>query len=286
MRWEPMTIDELATYQRACGAHVVKIDQTWWTEARPFFYRPLFPFAEIHPEFKKYPLQCLVGGVLHLVPAGSTGNTSMKLFVYDELKYYSLDSCNSKQKWIIKKGMDHFSARTITDRQIFIDSAFPIYQSFFARTSYFYKKDRLKKSVFAAWAKTLFDYPKIMITGAYHQETLSAIDISYQVEDVIIDDVFFSDTQSQALRVTDFLLHTIRSAAAASDAKCLFRGFPSGKQTLDESKLRRGCKIVKIPAYCRINPLALFVGKAFMNESYKKLVAMTSITDGDDTGTG
>jgi hypothetical protein len=281
--WESMTIDELATYQRACGAHVVKINNTWWTEARPFFFRPLFPFAEIHPNFKEYPLQSLVGGILHLVPTGAAGNTNMKLFLYDELKEYSLDKLAAKHKWVIRKGSENFSAKRITDQNEFIDTAFPIYESFFARTGYFYKKDRLKKSVFATWSETLFDHPKIVTTGAYHQDKLSAIDISYRVEDVIIDDVFFSDTESQALRVTDFLLHTLRDAAASSDAKYLFRGFPTGKETLDESKIRRGCKIFQMPAYCKINPLALYVGKVFMNESYKKLVAMTSITDGDKT---
>jgi hypothetical protein len=285
MNWEPMTIDELARYQQASGAHVVKINHTWWTEARPFFFRPLFPFAEVYPKFKEYPLQSLVGGVLHPVPADVAGNTRMKLFVYDELKEYSADKLAAKQRWIIKKGQENFSAKRITDLNEFIDSAFPIYESFFARTGYFYKKERLKKSVFATWSETLFEYPKIVINGAFHQDKLSAIDISYRVEDVIIDDVFFSDSESQGMRVTDFLLHELRESAASSDARYLFRGFPTGKETLDGSKLKRGCKVFLMPAYCKINPLALYVGKLFMNESYKKLVAMTSITDEDTART-
>jgi hypothetical protein len=85
--------------------------------------------------------------------------------------------------------------------------------------------------------------------------------------------------------VTDFLLHELRESAASSDARYLFRGFPTGKETLDGSKLKRGCKVFLMPAYCKINPLALYVGKLFMNESYKKLVAMTSITDEDTART-
>ena len=290
MIWEPMTVDELAAYQKACGVRVVKIRDTWWVEPRPFFFRTLYPLAEIDPEFNNYPLLHLVGGVLHLVPSGVGSNTSMKLFLYDELKDYSISKMATKQKWVIKKSLENFTARRITDLNEFIDTAFPIYGSFYDRTKYSYKKERSQKEAFAAWARTLFDFPKIVITGAYHEGNLAAVDISYQVENLIIDDVFFSDSQSQGLRVTDFMVHTLREAAASSDARYLFRGFPCGKQTLDESKIRRGCKIYRIPAYCKVNPVALMVGKLFMNESYRKLMTITadSYLDGHETteGTG
>ena len=275
MMWEPMTVDELAAYQRACGVYVVKVEGTWWIQPRPFFFRTLFPLAELDPQLRKYPLKHLIGGVLHLVPAGTASNTSMKLFLYDQLQSYSLDKMPTKQRWVVKKSTEHFCAKRLIDLDEFIDTAFPIYETFYDRTKYTYKKERAQRAIFGDWAKALFDYPKIMIIGAYHQDKLSAVDISYRVENLIIDDVFFSDTQSQGLRVTDFMVHTLRGAAASSDAKYLFRGFPCGKQTLDESKLRRGCKIFKIPAYCKVNPVALYVGKLFMNESYRKLITIT-----------
>jgi len=273
-----MTIDQLASYQCATGAKVVKRCDTWWIEARPFFFRPLFPFAELRHDVAQYPLQSLIGGILHLVPRDGSSNTSMKLFLYDDLQDYSLAKMGSKERWIIKKGSQNFEARQITGLEAFVNGAYPIYQSFFARTNYFYKKERLKKPEFARWAETLFNFPQMLILGAYHQDKLAAVDISYQVEDVITDDVFFSDSESQGLRVTDFLLHSLREAAASSDAKYLFRGFPSGKETLDVSKTNRGCKILQLPAYCKINPLALYLGRVFMNESYKKLMAITSMS--------
>jgi hypothetical protein len=276
MMWEPMTIDELASYQRACGVRVMKIRGTWWVEPRPFFFRTLYPLAEIDPQFARYPLQHLVGGVLHLVPSGVASNTNMKLFLYDHLQEYALDKLATKPKWVIKKSLENFQARKILDQSEFIETAFPIYQAFYDRTKYSYKKERSEKVFFSTWARTLFAYPKIMITGAYHQDKLCAVDISYQVDDLIIDDVFFSNTESQGMRVTDFMVHTLREAAAGTGSKYLFRGFPSGKQSLDESKVRRGCKIFRIPAYRKINPVALYVGKLFMNESYRKLMTITT----------
>lgn len=282
MAWEAMTLDEYAFFQRAAGAHVVKIKDTWWTEPRPFFFRPLFPFSQVAPKRSNYPLQSLVGGVLHLVPHGVTCNSQMHLFLYDDPGEYCLGKMGAKQRWVIKKASESFCARRITDLEQFTEEAPEIYRSFYDRTRYFYKKDRLDRNRFAAWAQPFFDHPKTVVMGAYHKGKLAAVDISYRVEDVIIDDIFFSDTQSQSLRVTDFLVHTLREAAQGTDARVIFRGFPTGKQTLDESKLMRGCRIARLPAFCRINPVALYLGQAFMNESYRKLMAITSFPGSQD----
>lgn len=283
--WQAMTVDDISDYQRACGVRVVKVNGVWWVEPRPFFFRPLFPLEELSPEFGKYPLQHLVGGVLHLVPQGVASNVSMRLFLYDRLQEYGLEGMPAKQKWVIKKSTENFEARRITERTEFIETAYPIYRSFYERTQYSYKKERAQQAAFARWAETLFRFPKILILGAYHENRLRAVDISYRVNGLIIDDVFFSDTESQGLRVTDFMVHTLRSRAAETDASYLFRGFPCGKQTLDESKIRRGCRIYKIPAFCKINPIALYVGKRFLNESYRKLMTITagSYLDGRKT---
>lgn len=276
MIWEAMELDELAAYQRECGVRVVKTGETWWVEPRPYFFRTLDPLAQLAPGLRGYPVRHLVGGVLHLVPSAPQGNTSMKLFLYDRLQEYTLEEMTAKQKWVIRKSTENFSARRITDLGEFIETAYPIYQSFYDRTRYSYKKERAQKESFSAWARSLFHYPRILVLGAYHEGSLAAVDISYQVRELIIDDVFFATTESQGLRITDFMVHTLRSMAAGTGARYLFRGFPCGKQSLDESKLRRGCKIFQLPAYSKVNPVALYVGKLFLNESYRKLMTITA----------
>jgi len=285
MSWEPMTQDELAGYQRACGVNVVKIKGVWWIEPRRYFFRTLYPLQEIAPLQASYPLPHLIGGVLHLVPQHCAANTSMKLFLYDELSSYAPENLPTKQRWVIKKSTENFRARRILELEEFVESAYPIYASFYERTRYSYKKERSQRESFASWGRTLFEHPKIMILGAYHRGKLAAVDISYQVEELVIDDVFFASTESQGLRVTDFMVHTLRELATACSARYLFRGFPCGKKSLDESKINRGCKIFKIPAHQKINPLALHLGRLFMNESYRKLITITaaSYLDGHPT---
>lgn len=275
---ERMTVDEYAAFQLACGERVVKVHDTWWLEPRPFFFRPLFPFAEVSPELKNYPLRALAGGILHPVPAGVSGNSYMHMLLYDDPQSYSLDNFNCKHRQIIKKGLKTFCARRITDLRRFVEEGFQIYCSFYSRTRYSYKKARLDKEVFAAWARPLFEHPKVVVMGAYQEKELRAVEILYQVEDVVIEDVYFADSQGQSLQVTDFMTHTVREAAKSTNARFIFSGFPSGKKTLDHSKTVRGCKVLKLSAICRINPVVLHLVRYFMRDTYQKLVAITNFS--------
>jgi hypothetical protein len=271
-----MTLDEFAMYNRATGVKVTKVDGIWWAEVRPFFFRPLFPFIEIYPGSKRYPAKSRLGGFLHPVPLGVSANANLNMFIYDEIQKYSLNILKEKQRYITRKGLKNFTVRPITDVTELATSGYKVYMSFYNRTKYVYKNERTLKKHFVHWAYTLFEFPKLLILGAYNQNILSAIDISYRVEDVIIDDTFFSDSLSQNLKVTDALLHTLREIASTSGASFLCRGLPSGKQSLDASKIMRGCRILTMPATYKINALALYATKYFMKDSYNKYLALTT----------
>jgi hypothetical protein len=271
MFWDPMTIDEFARSRQADGMKVVRIDNIWWTEVRPFFFRPLFPFSEIYPSPQKYPLEARIGGVLHLVPSGVPANSTMNFFVYDNLQNYSLNSVSHRRRRIINQGIKYFTAKRITDLTEFIDTAHEVYISFHNRTRYSYKNNRVDKRVFTEWAHKLFDQKKIVKLGAYHSGKLSAIELSYRVGNIIFGDTLFANNIGLNKKVTDFVLHTLREEAGKSDARYFFVGLPTGVRSLDSSKLNRGCKIINMPAYYHINPLALSIAKIFMKSSYQKL---------------
>jgi hypothetical protein len=270
-----MTVDEYASFQQANGMKLTRIDGIWWAEVRLFFYRPLFPFVKIEPNSLKYPLSFSVGGYKHVVPSEENSNCRMNFFVFDNLQEYSLDILSDKRRNKIRKGEKHFSLRQLHDAAGFADEGYPIYLSFYRRTRYSYLKDRLKKEYFSKWAKTLFEHPKVLVLGVYQNNELCAASVSYFVEDIIIDATLFSDEESQKYQVSDFILHQIREAAAFTDAKYIFMGMVTGKRTLDDSKLMRGCNLVKMPAYYRLNPVALYFVKAFMKQSYKKINGLT-----------
>ncbi|MRR06986.1 MAG: hypothetical protein EG828_08580 [Deltaproteobacteria bacterium] len=278
MRYQRMTIQEYALYQRSLGLKVEKRNDLWWAEVRPFFFRPLIPLAEVDPEATRYPGQSRIGGYLHAVPPAATANAQMNFFIYDNLQRYSLDQLKAKHRHITRKGIRNFEARRLPDAGTFIDGAYEIYRSFYARTRYQYKKERLDRACFIDWSEKLFGDDRVLVVGAYRMGKLAAIDVSCQVEGLIIDEIFFSDKESLDLKVTDFLLHTIREIAVSSDADYVFRGLPSGHRTLDESKLTRGCKVVRKPALLWINPLARYTAKLFMKKCYNKLLGITSFS--------
>lgn len=281
--WEPMTIDEYAEFQQRTGLKVTKVGDTWWAEPRPFFFRPLFPLAQVPPEPGNHPARSRLGGVMHPVPDRG-GNSFMHLFLYDEPQAYSVDTLNSKHRQTIRRALRDFTPRRLTDKALFVDEACGIYHSFYQRTRYFHQKERLDRKRFAAWAEPLFDNPKVVVMALYREEKLAAVETAYQVEDVIIEDVYFSDTESQGLQVTDAMVHTIREAAKASSARFIFRGYPSGKKSLDQSKIMRDCKVMRLPAYVRINPVVLCLVKRLMPQGYRKLMAMTSLCGLDPDG--
>jgi len=270
--WNPMTIDEYAIFQIAQGIKTIKIADTWWVEIRPFFFCPLLPYHKYLPKEIKYPFKAIIGGAQHAISVIKFANSTLQFFVYDNLQNYSLDILSSKRRNTIRKGEKNFYFKKINDISEFINNAFDIYSSFQNRTNYNYKEERLNIKYFRLWAEKLFSFPKVLILGVYHFSKLSAISISYMVRDIVIDATFFSDSQSQKLQVTDYVLHIIRSEAARTEAKYIVRGAPTGIKNLDNSKLKRGCKILSLPAYLHINPVAEFLLKIFMKKSYNKLL--------------
>jgi hypothetical protein len=282
MIWDPMTIDEFASYKQDDGMKLVKIDGVWWAEVRPFFFRPLCPFHEIAPWSKMYPPTSLLGGVLHLVPPHVETKSCINFHVYDDLKNYSLDIVSANRRKQIRRGIKNFTDRPITDLEEFVATAYDIYKIFYQRTNYWYKNNRTRREEFYAWAEKLYDYPKIEKTGIYLDNKLSAIVTSFQVEDIIFGDNLFSDNASLGLSVIDYIMHRFRESSASTDARYFFSGLPTGKETLDSSKLMRGCKLLRLPAYCKINPLALSLAKLIMKDSYHKLLTVLA-QESEDT---
>jgi len=279
MHWDSMTIDEFAAYRRGEGMKLSKIDDIWWAEVRPFFFRPLFPFREIKPWSKRYPAKAIFGGFIHAVPSSTQTRSCLNYHVYDNLQNYSIDMLSSKRRKVLRHCNKRFSVRSIPEPDEFVSTAYPVYKIFFERTNYWYKNDRILKENFTAWANNLYAYPKISKNGIYLDNKLSAVETSFRIEDVIFGDNLFADNASLDLDVIDFIVHTVREAAADTDAKYFFSGLPTGVTTLDSSKRMRGCKLLSLPAYCKINPVALSLAKVLMKDSYHKLMTVIARED-------
>jgi hypothetical protein len=118
VNWERMTVDEYASFQQANGMKLTRIDDIWWAEVRPFFYRPLLPYTEFNYKSKRYPPKSLIGGFKHAVPEEERTNSTLNSFVFAGLQKYSLKTLKDKRRNEIRKGLINFSAKRIENAKL------------------------------------------------------------------------------------------------------------------------------------------------------------------------
>lgn len=268
-----MTIDEFAAFEKENGTELVKVDGIWWRNVRPFFYQPLFPFLEIVPGSRKAPQAALLGAYQHLVPDPGMANSQKNYFIWDDLRNYSLKKINHQRRYNIRKGMKFYQVREVNDIEEFISGGHPVYRSFYERTKYSFRKERVDKRYFAQWAGPLFRFPKVKILGAYRNGELAALSVSYLVIDIVIEATCFGRTEDLKDHVLDVLAHNILERAAdCPDASLIFRGTASGYKNIDDSKVRRGCRLISKPAYYHMNLFIYLVLRSFMKNNYEKII--------------
>lgn len=283
--WQKMTIDEYAALERNDGDSLVCVDGIWWRAIRPLFYRPLIPFTEILPRTAKYPSLHLFGGVQHAVSDLGDSNSVLNYFIYDDLPSYSLDNISRRERYQIKRGLENVVIKPILDLQEFIEQGYPCYLSFYERTQYSYRSDRRKKHRFVKWAHQLFVNTMVQKLGAYREGTIAGILLSYQVENDLYLPTIILDPRYYNLFVSDALIHSIRESAAKAGVHQIYMGMQTGIKGVDEFKLLRGFKLVRQPAYFKLNRLAHYILKNHRIQEYKKLLGYP-YNNAPDLGTG
>jgi hypothetical protein len=276
MAWQRITIDELSAFNKAVGEKILNCNGIWWQETRACFFRPLNVMEEINPNKISYPKRSLLGGIQHRTKQGDFSNSFLNYFIFSELENYSIDNFRSKKKWEVKKGVKNFIIKPVSDFEEFIEQGYEVYLSFYKRTKYNYKKGRTQKKYFVNWAKILFDYPKILILGAYQKDQLSAVSVSYLLEEHINYSTFFSKSEALSNNVSDAMLHYMRETAKeCSGVQAIFWGMLTGNRNIDYHKVCQGCKIVSFPSFYRVNPFILYYMKFFNKKNYLKLLGST-----------
>ncbi len=274
------TVQEYVAIEMAFGQKIINLNEVYWRRVRPFFYRPVLPFVEYPPESVAIP-RAILGGAQHAVPRPEIANSSMNFLMFDTLQRYSLDSLDYNRKRQIRLASKHFVIRPIYDVQEFKEKGYKLYLEFYERTHYGYKSERRKQSHFFQWADTLLRFSKDIVLGGYSNTDLTAISVSYLVEDVLIYATFFSTTASLRLHVSDLMLHSIREwAGKFQHIHYIYTGMFHTKTGKVDFYLLRGCKIIRKPALYRINPLMLILLKTLMPKQYELLCGHYERTKG------
>ncbi len=241
--YERMSIEAYSAFEQENGARLCKTGDIWWREVRPFFYRPLIPFQPLEPGRAGVPRIRRLIGYQHLVSDPQRANSRMSFFVLDRPEAYSLDRLPSKLRWEVKRSTRHLEAKPIGGAREFAEAGYSVYLSFYERTHYGWRNDRVDPGIFRQWAEALYRYPQVRIMGAYSGSLLNAVAISYLVDDIVFYATLFCNDRGLRSHASDLMLHDVREAAANSPGvRYISMGAPGGRRGLDVFKIRRRCR--------------------------------------------
>ncbi len=252
--WPGMTIEEYANLERRLGTRLVKMEGVWWRRARPFFYRPLFPFAPLSADAPPPTPLARLGGWQHAVAEVRAADSHLNFMVLaDPQGYYRPRSREDRDNL---RRARRLSFRRLTSLAALVAEGRGLMREFFERTGYGFRRDRLRPGGLERWASGLLGEPRVLVLGAYLGERLVEVHVSFRVEDVLFFEESVSGREGRAARSTYGVLHYLRTQAAQIDVRLISLGPAGVKPSLDDFKLRRGASILSLPARLHLNSLA------------------------------
>lgn len=253
--WDPMSVEEYGGLEARAGFRHLRAAGVWWRRTKPLFYRPLFPFAPLPSTVEPPPLARL-GGWQHAVAGNEPADSHLNYMVFTDLRSYDPARLKREDRKNLKRAARYLTLRRVSDLEEFASEGLRILREFFSRSTYRFRRDRLRPEVFRRWAEALISEPRVLVLGAYGPSGLCEVHISLRVEHVLLFDVAFASREGRLFRSSDAVLDHLRRRAAQTDAAYVCLGSVGGKGTLDGFKLRRGAEILSLPARLHLNPLA------------------------------
>jgi hypothetical protein len=270
-----MGVPRYADFQRAIGLKLTHQGDIWWQQVRPFFYRPLLPF-------KTYDLKSLdrshkLGIFQHAVLNGQRANSYLNPVVFDDLANYELRNIGENGRRNLKRALNKkVRISPISKEREFAEKAYPVYLSFYDRTRYSFDTSRRDKSQFARWTRTIFQFPELLILGAFVDEELVGFEITCLVENVLIIDIVVHSDESLRCGAPDLLLHHQRSIVAdCSDIHIIYDSMLAQNRGINEFKLRRGARVLALPALLHLHPFILQSLKMVKQNIYGRLYGLS-----------
>lgn len=246
---QPMTLGEYAESQIRFGAHIICRGGYYWRRIRPFFYRPLLPVSAIPAQAVATAPVSWPQGYQYVVEDGAPANSSMNFVMLGNLKAYRLESLSHKRRQVIANAAKQFEVRPIASAPELKAQGHAVYLSFFQRTGYAYKAERVQKAAFDQWAEDLFKSPKTLMIGGYHQSRLVAYSTWYWVERTLVYTTLVSDTDAMRNNIGELMFHEIRALAGKQRGldEIFLRNYQGGN-SIDQYHLFRGAQLVRKPA--------------------------------------
>jgi hypothetical protein len=271
--WELINDEQYAELDIAIGEKVTRVNDTWWRQVRPYFYRPIIPFEEFDPYIIKSGFS-KSAIYQHAVHNGQSSNSYLNYIFYPNEDYSFKKLSKNNQRKIKQAVVNGLSIREIDDSQDNIKKAYFIYKEFYERTKYSYGRKRLDFEIFSKWFRTVKRKTNATILGVFLREKIMvAFEISCMVGSTVILKEAYNSEIALKMRSSDFILDFYRRVAAKRpDIKILFDGNVCKKESINNFKIERGAKIMTLKAYLHIHPLILYGIKILNKNIYIRLM--------------
>lgn len=270
-----MSVDRYAAFELANGMKVFKAGDIWWRQVRPFFYRALLPF-------KKYDLSKASGGFgklgafQHGVADGQPFNSYLNPIVFEEPGKYDTRMLRSNVQARIKKAIKNgVTVSRIVNEREFVESAYPCYLSFYERTHYAFEASRRKKDRFSQWCHALFEFPEIVVLGAFAGKELIAFEICCMVEDVLVLDTLVNSNKALKLVAPDLLTHACRTIARDQpNIRLIYDTLLGQNHGINRFYFVRGARVWAVPSFLHMPAPSLWLIRKANQGIYQRLLGL------------
>ena len=269
---QQMTVGEFAESRIAVGDRVEKFGDVYWVRTKGLFFRPLLSH-EACPIAKSELPPAHIGGFQCVVSVPDEANSVMKFLMLDEVQHYELGKLPYKRRLMIRNAAKQFAIRPIQDETQFKEHGFQVYCSFYERTRYHYKWERIRRESYTRWIDSVLKSRKTLILGGYDQrEDLRAISISYWVGHTLYYATFFADTVALRKGVGELMFHCLRELVSQTPGigEVLVRRYQGGNG-MDNYYLLRGAKLVTKPSRLQLDPASKWILKTCFPARYVTL---------------
>lgn len=270
-----MTVDRYAAFERATGMKVTQVNNIWWHQVRPFLYRPLLPYKRY--DLKKARARLPRLGIFQYGIADEQAcNSHLNPIIFDDLQSYDIKNLRYSVRKHIKKALNHHvTISRIVDEGEFSKAAYPCYLSFYERTKYGFDKQRRQKEGFSQWSHTLYEFPEVLIHGAFLGQELISFEITCLVEDTLILKTLVNSDQALQCGAADLLLHTYRmSAREQPEIKLIYDSMLGQSSGINDYYLIRGARVLAVPAILDAPPALLWLIRRTSKKIYGRLVGL------------
>src|ERR1700694_831893 len=88
---QQMSMDNFAAFERLLGQRIIRVNNIYWSQVRPCFFRPLMLTEEYRSDMISAPRSATFGGFQYAVPREEKANSRLFILLFDS-EGYCLDS--------------------------------------------------------------------------------------------------------------------------------------------------------------------------------------------------